>query len=153
MKINPHIIKITNLQKYFLIKLVLLLGIFFNINLELKSQSRNSRYILSGEVNEANMSKWISDIDSIKGSAKGYELIRNVSNYCSRRTFYAEAYYILHKYKNTYTKDSNYFNYNMSYLEHLIAASNIDSTKIPYLEKYLKIKSNTLEGFLALKRR
>ena len=154
MKLNSHLNKINTFKKSFPTSLILLLILILNTNYSvINAQNRNSRYIISGEVNEVNMQKWITDIDSLKATPKGLDLIKNISAYCSRRTFYSEAFYILHSNRNNYLKDSNYFNYNLSYLEHLIAGSNIDSTKIPYLEKFIKIKGNTLSGHLALKRR
>lgn len=141
-------------NNFSVIVFILVLVCSFSMNItEVHAQNRNSRYTINGEINPENMQKWIAVVDSNKGTARGYELIRNIFNYCVRRTFYSEAYYILHTYKMNHLRDSNYFNYNMAYLENVIASSNVEQAHIPYLEKFIKIKANTLYGYLALKRR
>lgn len=135
---------------------VLLLLILFTFNSSiLTSQNNNSRnkYYINGEVTPANMNTWMKDIDSNNGNAFGYEILRNVVTYCQRRGFYSEAYFILHNFKQSFLRDSNYFRYNLNFLEHFIASTNIDSTKIEYLEKFIQINQNKEIGLLALKRR
>jgi len=134
----------------------LIITILFILNLnELKSQNNQTRnnYFINGEVTPENMNIWIRDINANNSTAFGYEILRNVVTYCQRRGFYSESYFILHNFKTNFQRDSNYFRYNLNYLEHFIASSNIDSSKIEYLEKFIQINQNKEIGLLALKRR
>lgn len=131
---------------------MLLFTLFAFSNFNLSYSQTKQRYVVSGEVNEVNFNKWINDIDSNRGNAKGYEIIRNVVSHCTKRGFFAEAYYILHNYKQYHIRDSNYFNYQMSNFDHFIAASNIDSTKLDFIGKYIKLRAPDYYGILALRR-
>lgn len=117
----------------------------------LKSQI-TQKHLLGKVVSPENIDRWINLLDSTKGTEQGYSSIRNVVSYCFSQGSYAEAYFILYRYKDFYPNEPNFFILNMNNLDHFVAAVAPDSSKLFYLDKYIQIRSPHLYGLLALKR-